>query len=41
MIDPQANLAAVEPDLADAEWITDAPSGPPTLHRRLQLTAGR
>ncbi|MDT0633489.1 HTTM domain-containing protein [Spectribacter hydrogenoxidans] len=41
MIDPQANLAAVEPGLADAEWITDAPSGPPTLHRRLQLTAGR
>ena len=41
MIDPQVDLARVEPSLAPAEWITAAPTSAPTLQQPLRLSATR
>lgn len=41
MIEPDANLAAVEPGLGAADWITAPPDGPPPLQQPLRLSANR
>lgn len=41
LIDPQADLAQVEPGLGRADWITDAPTTDPILQQPLRLTAAR
>lgn len=41
MIDPAANLAAIDDGLGAAHWITAAPEGPPPLQQPLRLERNR
>jgi len=41
MIDPGVDLAAVEPGLGVAHWITESPRGPPRLQQPLRLSVSR
>ena len=41
LIDPEADLAVIDDGIAEAHWITDAPTQPPPLQRTLRLSAAR